>query len=147
MTRISDFFRKISDWLFVGKRLPIIIVAFVIIAVTATVVIVYSMNKPDPYDATIYLTVEGLGDLDFKNRQIKIKDGDPVADVFSLKYENIYEEFGQPFIRNNEFQSFMGVKKTAEKSFRVKIDGIHDNALDNAYLRDGQVLTITYGKN
>ena len=133
--------------MFVGKRLPVIIAAFVIIAVTVTVAIVYGMNKPDPYNATVYVTVEGLGELDFKNRQIQIKEGDSVVDVFSLKYENIYEDFGQPFIRNNEFQSLLGVKKTAEKSFRVKIDGKHDNTLDNTYLHDGQVLTITYGKN
>lgn len=147
MTRIADFFKKLSDWLFVGKRLPIIIAAFVIIAVVVTVSIVYGMNKPEPYDATIYLTVEGLGELDFENRQIQIKEGVSVQDLFSLKYEKVYEEFGQPFIRNNEFHSFLGVKKTAEKSFRVKIDGKHDNTLDQTTLYDGQVLTITYSKN
>ena len=72
MSRVSNFFKKIIDWLFVGKRLPIIIAAFVIIAVSITAWIVIDMNKVDPYGATVFVTIKGF-DNDFENRQIKIE--------------------------------------------------------------------------
>ncbi len=144
MSRISSFFKKVSDWLFVGKRLPIIIVVFVIIAVSVTVAVVSKFYGEQPELSTIYVTIEGFGDRDFENKQIKIEDGDSVKDVFSLKYKKIYEEFGQPFIQYNEFSYFMGERKTVDKSFHVTIDGRFDSNLENAFLYDGQTLVISY---
>jgi hypothetical protein len=130
--------------LFVGKRLPIIIVAFLIISITVTVFAVYSHNKPETETATVFVTVKGLGDKDFENRRINVEEGESVANAFSLKYEEIYNDFGKPLIRYNEFYSFLGVKKTAEKSFHVTIDGRFDSNLDQAYLYHGQKLEISY---
>lgn len=144
MYRIRSFFKAVGDWMFVGKRLPIIIVAFILIAATATISVVYSSNKAENEYVTVYITVKGLGDKDFENRQISIIDGDALGDIFSLKYEKIYNDFGQPFVYKNEFQSFLGVKKTAEKSFHVTIDGTHDNNLENAYVYGGQTVVISY---
>ena len=144
MSKFQNFFRKLSDWVFVGKRLPLIIAIFVIVAVTVTVGIVVSLNKTDSANATVYVTVTGLGDKDIENRRINIVDGEAVMDVVSLKYESIYNDFGQPLVRYNEFYSFMGVKKTAEKSFHIQIDGKFDSNLETAYLYDGQTLTISY---
>ena len=143
MSKLQDFFKKLSDWIFVGGRLPLIIAAFVVIAVTVTVSVVVTLNKTDSANATVYVVVTGLEDKDIE-RRINIQDGDSVMDVFSLKYEDIYNDFGKPLIRYNEFYSFMGVKKTADKAFHVKIDGKFDSNLEYAYLYDGQTLTISY---
>ena len=144
MTRIRDFFRAVGDWLFVGKRLPLIIVALILALTALTVSIVYSLNNTDDELVTVYVTVEGLGDKDFENRQIKVKDGEALRDVFSLKYEEIYNDFGQPFVYKNEFYSLLGVEKTKEKSFHVTIDGLHDNNLENAYVYGDQTVVISY---
>ena len=148
MSRVSNFFKKIIDWLFVGKRLPIIIAAFVIIAVSITAWIVIDMNKVDPYGATVFVTIKGF-DNDFENRQIKIEtNGDTVKEIFSLKYPEVYEAFGKPFIHKNVFSKFMNKKATPEGAhFQVTIDGdIHRN-LENAYVFDQQTIVIEYKPN
>lgn len=144
MQKIAKFFKSVSDWLFVGKRLPVIIALFLIISISVTVAVVYSHNKPQTETATVLVTIKGFGEKDFTNKQIKIEQGDTVENVFSLKYEDIYNDFGQPLIRNNEFYSFMGEKKTAGKSFHVTIDGKFDTNLSQAYLNNGQILVISY---
>ena len=145
MHAIKKFFKSISDWMFVGKRLPIIIAAFILIATTVTIAIVASVNKPEDKTATVYVTVKGLGeDIDFENRQIKIKDGASIKEIFSLKYPDIYESFKRPLIQYNEFYSLLGVRKTETKSFHVTIDTLHDNNLDQAYVYGGQTIVIEY---
>ncbi len=131
--------------MFVGKRLPIIIAAFILIATTVTVTIVASMNKPEDKTGTAYVTVKGLGDnKDFEKRQIKIEEGDTVKEIFSLEYPDIYEAFGRPLIQYNEFYSLLGVRKTTSKSFHVTIDTLHENNLDQAYVYGGQEIVIEY---
>lgn len=145
MHAIKKFFKDISNWMFVGKRLPIIIAAFILIATTATIMIVAGINKTEVETATVYVTVKGLGeDIDFENRQIKIKDGASIKEIFSLKYPEIYESFGKPLIQYNEFYSLLGVRKTQSKSFHVTIDTLHDNNLDQAYVYGGQTIVIEY---
>lgn len=144
MQKLKQFFVSFSNWLFVGSRLPIIIVAVVLIATTATVLIVSKANGPKTEMVTAYVTIEGFGDADFENRQIKITDGDSIKDIFSLKYPDIYESFKKPLVQYNEFYSFMGFEKTLEKSFSVTIDGLHDNNLDQAYVYGGQTVVIKY---
>ena len=135
--------KRFADWLFEGIRLPIAIVAFIVIVVVVTVSIVWTANRPESTTVTAYITVQGL-ENGFENRQIKIEDGDSIANIFSLKYKDIYEAFGQPFIQYNEFQSFMGVRKTEEKSFHVTIDGRFDSNLSQAYVYGGQTVVISY---
>ena len=61
----------------------------------------------------IYLTVTGLGEgKDMENRELLVEENDTVAEIFSLKYPEIYEEFQQPLVMNNVFQSFNGVRST-----------------------------------
>ena len=145
MHGIKNFFKALINWMFVGKRLPIIIAAFIIIATTATIAVVTTLNKDDTKIATAYVTVKGLGEgKDFENRQIKIKDGDTIKEIFSLKYPDIYESFGRPLIQYNEFYSLLGVRKTQSKSFHVTIDTLHDNNLDQAYVYGGQKVVIEY---
>ncbi len=144
MQKLKQLLKAFVDWLFVGSRLPVIIAAFVLIACVVTVLVVVDANKPEDNTVTAYVTVVGLGENDFANRQIKIKDGDSLKQIFSLEYENIYNDFKKPLIQYNEFYSFLGVKKTAEKSFYVKIDDLHENNLDQAFVYGGQTITITY---
>ncbi len=145
MYAIKKFFKSISDWMFVGKRLPIIIAAFIIIATTVTITIVASLNKTQDEIGTAYVTVKGLGEgKDIENRAIKIEDGDTIKEIFSLKYPEIYEAFGRPLIQYNEFYSLLGVRKTTSKAFHVTIDTLHENNLDQAYVYGGQSVVIEY---
>lgn len=145
MKQIQQFFKRISDWLFRGARLPIIIAVLIVAAVAVTASIVSTLNKPESKTVTAYVTIKGLEDgKNFENRQIQINDGDPISDIFSLKYKDIYEAFGQPLIQYNEFQSLLGTRKTVEKSFHVTIDGVFDSNLSQAYVYGGQTIVISY---
>lgn len=145
MHGIKKFFKSLTNWIFVGKRLPIIIAVFIIVATAVTITVVASFNKQEQEIGTAYVTVKGLGDgKDFENRQIKIEEGDTVKEIFSLKYPDIYEAFGRPLVQYNEFYSFMGVRKTESKAFHVTIDTLHDNNLDQAYVYGGQTIVIEY---
>lgn len=145
MRHIQQFFNKVNNWIFQGARLPIIIVSFIIVAVTLVVVIVSRLNKPESSQVVAFVTVQGLSeDKTFENRQITIADGECITDIFSLKYQNIYEAFGKPLIEYNEFASFMGTRKTLEKSFHVTIDGVFESNLSQAYVYGGQTIVISY---
>ncbi len=139
-----NLFKKVSEWLFVGKRLPILLVSFIVIACTIIVVVVSNVNKQQTNLVTAFVTVKGIDGVEIENRQIKIEDGESVENIFSLKYEDIYESFGRPLIQYNVFQKFMGVRATNGKSFHVTIDGIHDPNLKQAFVYGGQTLVIEY---
>lgn len=145
MKRVRQFFAALSDWITQGMRLPVILALTVVIAVAAVVAVVAAVNRPESDTVTVFVTVRGLEDgKNFENRQIKISDGDAVADIFSLKYKDIYEAFEKPFIQYNEFQSFLGTRKTPEKSFHITIDGKFDSDLSQAYVYGGQTIVISY---
>lgn len=145
MKAIKQFLSNVADWIFTGKRLPVLVVAAILIITGVTLTILHFSNKEEPELVPVYLTVEGLGeDLDFERRVLKIQDGDTVKEIFSLKkYPEYYEAFGKPFVQYNEFQSFMGVKK-GEKTFHVQINGVHDTNLDQAYVAKGSTILIKY---
>lgn len=145
MKAIRKFLSAVADWIFTGKRLPILVVAAIVVITGVTVTILSLSNKEERELVTVYLTVEGLGeDLDFKRRVLKIEDGATVKEIFSLKeYPEYYEAFGRPFVQYNEFQSFMGVKK-GEKAFHVLVNDIHDSNLDQAYVAAGSTILIKY---
>ena len=145
MKQMQQFFKKLSDWVFTGKRLPVIIVVFIVVSVTVIVTVVSLVNKPESNIVTVFVTVEGLEEgKNFENRQISIKDGDPISEIFSLKYEDIYEAFGQPLIQYNELQSILGVLVTNEKSFHITVDGKFETDLSQAYVYGGQTIVISY---
>lgn len=145
MKKIRNFLSAVADWIFTGKRLPILVVAAIVVITGVTVTVLALSNKEERELVTAYLTVEGLGeDLDFERRVLKIEDGATVKEIFSLKYyPEYYEAFGRPFVQYNEFQSFMGVKK-GEKSFHVMVNDIHDTNLDQAYVAGGSTILIKY---
>lgn len=145
MQRVSQFFKKLSDWIFVGKRLPVILVVFILVACVVTVSIVMHLNKPESELVTAFVTIKGFGeDVDFENRQIKIKEGASIKEIFSYDYQSIYESFGKPLIQYNEFYSFMGKKKENGKYFQLTIDGLFESNLDQAYVYGGQTVVVEY---
>ena len=145
MKAIKKFLSSVADWIFTGKRLPILVVAVILVITGVTIGILAVSNKEDVELVSVYLTVEGLGEeLDFEKRVLKIEDGATVKEIFSLaEYPEYYEAFGRPFVQYNEFQSFMGVKK-GEKSFHVMVNDIHDSNLDQAYVAAGSTILIKY---
>ena len=145
MQAIKNVLNAIADWIFKGKRLPILVVTAIVLIVAATLTILHFSNKEEVELVSVYLTVEGLGEeLDFEKRVLKIEDGATVKEIFSLKeYPEYYEAFGRPHVRYNEFQSFMGVQK-GDKSFHVMINGVHDTNLDQAYVNAGSTILIKY---
>ena len=131
-----------SDWLFSGKNLAIVVTVAIIVIALATVII-YNATTEKVEKVTAYLTVEGLGeDLEFKNRVIKIVDGDSVKQIF--RYEDYSQKFGKLLFHKNELSMFMGVRAENSKAFHVQIDGMDDNNLDQAYVYEGQTITIKY---
>lgn len=146
MRALKRFFGAISDWLFAGYRLPILIVIAIIAITAVTVTVVVNANKKEEERVTVYLTVSGLGeDVDFERRILKINDGDSVKQIFSKKdYPEYYEQFGTVFVYKNEFRQFMGVESKDGKAFHVRIDGSEDNNLDQAYVYEGQTIEIKY---
>lgn len=134
--------RSFSDWLFSGKNLAIVVIVAVLL-IAVTTVIVYKATTDKEQKVTAYLTVEGLGeDLDFKNRVIKIVDGDSVKQIF--RYEDYSQKFGKLLFHKNELSMFMGVRAENSKAFHVQIDGMDDNNLDQAFVYEGQTITIKY---
>ena len=79
-----------------------------------------------------------------ENRELLVEENDTVAEIFSLKYPEIYEEFQQPLVMNNVFQSFNGVRSTSSKQFYVKINGTYENILTQAYVYSGATVEIEY---
>ena len=120
-----------------------IICAVVLIITVVTTVVVINSNKKEVEKVTAYLTVQGLGeDVDFENRVIKIVEDDTVMQIF--RYEEYAEQFGKLRFHKNELVMFMDVKAENSKGFHVQIDGIDDNNLDQAYVSEGQTITIKY---
>lgn len=62
MKQMQQFFKRLSDWIFTGKRRPVIIVVFIVAAVAVIVAVVSSVNKPESSTVTVFVTVEGLDD-------------------------------------------------------------------------------------
>lgn len=129
-----------------GKHWAISLAVFLVIAVSITTAVCWNaFGKEKVEMVPIYLTVTGLGEgKDMTDRELTVPDDSSIADIFSLKNPEIYEDFQQPLVMNNVFQSFLGVRPTSSKHFYVKIDGTYENILNQAYIRDGAVVEIEY---
>lgn len=130
----------------VGKHWAISLACFLVIAVGITTAICWNVfGKEKKEIVPIYLTVTGLGEgKDMTDRKLMVENDASIAEIFSLEYPEIYEDFQQPLVMNNVFQSFLGVRPTSSKKFYVKIDGTYENILNQAYIRNGAVVEIEY---
>lgn len=146
---MKETLRKIGDWIMTGRRLTYIILAVILVAVIVVCsvsVYIYNLsNKAStPEIVEAYVTITGFGENDVTNYPILIEDGDTVENIFSLKYEDIYNKFGKPLVYKNEFTSFMGEQKGGGKTFHVRIDGVFDTNLSQAYVYSGQTVYIDF---
>ncbi|MBQ6824155.1 MAG: hypothetical protein IJP27_05860 [Clostridia bacterium] len=131
-------------WL--GKHWALTTTVALILAIIVTTVVCWNaFGKEKVEMVPIYVTVTGLGEgKDFANRELMVPDNSSIYEIFSLKNPEIYEDFGQPLIMNNVFQSFMGVRPSGNKQFYVKIGGTYENILPQAYIWKGAVVEVEY---
>ncbi|MBQ7096430.1 MAG: hypothetical protein IJN80_08310 [Clostridia bacterium] len=131
-------------WL--GKHWAISLACFLVIAISLVSFLCWQFfGRERAAIVPVYVTVTGLPEgKNMESRELMIEDGDTVSEIFSLKYEEIYEQFQQPLIANNAFRSFMGVSPSGGKRFYVRIDGTYTNNLTQAYSRNGAVIEIEY---
>lgn len=130
----------------IGKHWLLSTTVFLVIAISLTTIVFWNaFGKEKKVMVPIYVTVSGLGEgKDMTERELMVEDNSSVADIFSRKHLDIYEEFKQPLVMNNVFQSFMGVRPSGGKQFYVKIDGTFENNLTQAYTWKGAVVEIQY---
>jgi hypothetical protein len=130
----------------IGKHWAVSLAVFLTVAITVTSVVCWNLfGKEKKEIVPIYLTITGMGDgKDMKDRELLVQDDASIAEIFSLEYPKIYEDFEQPLVMNNVFFSFLGVRPSGSKQFYVKIDGTYENNLTQAFIRDGAVVEIEY---
>ncbi len=130
----------------IAKHWAISTAVFLVIAIGVTTLICWNaFGKEKPDYVPVYVTVTGLGEgRDMEKHELMVDSEASVAEIFSLDYPEIYEDFRQPLVANNTFRSFMGVTANSSKRFYVKIDGMHENALSQAYVNEGCIIEIDY---
>lgn len=130
----------------IGKHWAISMAIFLVLAITVTTVVCWNVfGKERREIVPVYLTVTGLGEgKDMTKRELKVEESATISEIFSLEYPEIYEDFQQPLVMNNVFQSFLGVRPAGSKQFYVKIDGTYENILTQAYTFEGCIIEIEY---
>ena len=130
----------------VGKHWAISVAAVLIVAIGITTAVCWNaFGKETKEIIPVYVTVTGMGEgKDMQARELQVENSATIAEIFSLKYPEIYEAFQQPLIMNNTFESFQGVRATSAKKFYVKINGTYDNILTQAYTYYGCTIEIEY---
>lgn len=130
----------------IQKHWALSLALLLVVAIAATSIVCWNLfGKEKKVMVPVYLTVTGLGEgKDMTQRELMVEDNTSVALIFSMEHPEIYEEFQQPLVMNNTFQSFLGVKPTASKRFYVKVDGTYENNVTQAFIWAGAVVEIEY---
>jgi hypothetical protein len=130
----------------IEKHWAVSLALLLVVAIAGTSVVCWNLfGKEKKVMVPVYLTVSGLGEgKDMTQRELMVEDNTSVALIFSLEHPEIYEEFQQPLVMNNTFQSFLGVKPTSSKRFYVKVDGTYENNVTQAFIWEGAVVEIEY---
>lgn len=130
----------------VAKHWAVSVACVLLVAIGITTAVCWNaFGKEKKEIIPVYVTVTGMGEgKDMVARELKVENSATVAEIFSLKYPEIYEAFEQPLVMNNVFESFLGVRATASKKFYVKINGTYDNILTQAYTYYGCTIEIEY---
>ncbi|MBR5782733.1 MAG: hypothetical protein IKY33_00740 [Clostridia bacterium] len=128
-----------------SKKAAFIFIGGILLAIAVISIVSIIVWGPKPEVAYVYVTTEGFGeDKDVEQKLLTITPGDPISDVFSLKYKEYYEFFEKPLVSANEFIDFLGKKKTASAKIRVYIDGVLTLDIEQAYLGTGSNIKIVY---
>lgn len=129
-----------------SKKAAFLFIAAIVLAIVVISVVSIVFWGPQPERAYVYVTTEGFGAADVENKMLIITPGDSVADVFGMKYEEYYEFFGKPLIRNNEIVDFLGKKKGNGGKIRVYIDDVLTMDITQAYLGNDAHIKVVYQK-
>ena len=143
---------KALQW--IGKHWALSTAIFLVIAITATTIIcwnVFGKEKADP--VSVFVTVSGLGEgKDMFKREYTVENYDSLSEIFSSKYEKVYEDFEYPLVANNTFRSLLGVTPAGGKRFYVTIGSTATadstttdaNNLTQSYIYSGCEIIIEY---
>lgn len=138
----------------IGKHWALSTAIFLVIAITVTTIIcwnVFGKEKSDP--VTVFVTVSGLGEgKDMFKREYTVENYDSLSEIFSSKYEKVYEDFEYPLVANNTFRSLLGVTPSGGKRFYVTIGSTATadstttdaNNLTQSYIYSGCEIIIEY---
>lgn len=127
--------KKAAFWLIVG----------IVVAIAAVSIVSVIFWGPEEEVAYIYVTTEGFGqDKDVSGKLLTVTPGESIADIFSLKYQEYYEYFGKPLVRNNEFVEFLGVQKKGSAKIRVYVDDVLTLDIEQAFLGTDCNVKIVY---
>lgn len=130
-----------------NKKTAFLLIGGILLAIIVISVISFIFFGEKREVANIYISTEGFGeDKDVDGKLFAITPGDSIQDVFGLKYKEIYEFFGKPLIRQNEFIDFLGKKKVGTANIRVYINDELTLDLAQAYLGDGAQIHVVYNE-
>lgn len=135
---------KFGRW--IVKHWAISVAVVLTLAITVTTAVCWNLfGKERPNMVPIYLTVTGMGEgKDMTARELMVAEDDSLANIFSMEYPEIYEDFQQPLVDNNVLAYFQGVRANSSKKFYVTIDGTQNNNLSQAYTYSGCTVEIKY---
>ena len=143
MNALIKFFISCGRW--IAKHWALSIAAVLVIAIGVLSLVFWNLYGQEQDLVPIYVTVEGLPEgKNMVKRELMVKDGATVADIFSLEYPEIYEQFKEPLVVNHTFRTFMEVSPAGGKRFYVKIGNVDSNILTQAYTYPGAVVEIIY---
>ncbi len=138
----------------IGKHWAISTAVFLVVAITATTIVcwnIFGKEKADP--VPVFVTVSGLGEgKDMVKREYTVDNYDSLSEIFSSKYEDVYEDFEYPLVANNTFRSLLGVSPSGGKRFYVTIGSTATadstttdaNNLTQSYIYSGCEIIIEY---
>lgn len=143
MSAILNAFMKCGRW--IAKHWAISLAAALVAAVGILSVVFFGMYGDQKELVPIYVSVSGLPEgKNMEKRELMVADGATIADIFSLEYPEIYEQFKEPLVDNNNFRTFMEVSPSGGKRFYVKIGNVDTNILTQAYTYPGAHVEISY---
>ena len=132
-------------WKWIAKHWALSLAAVLVLAIGILSVVFWNLYGSGEELVPIYVSVSGLPEgKNMEKRELMVKDGATISDIFSLEYPEIYEQFKEPLVHNNNFLTFMEVSPEKGKRFYVKIGNVESNILTQAYTYPGAHVEITY---
>ena len=143
---MNAFIKVLGDcWRWISKHWALALAAVLVIAISVLSLVFWNMYGNQEELVPIYVSVSGLPEgKNMEKRELMVKDGATISEIFSLEYPEIYEQFKEPLVHNNNFLTFMEVSPAGGKRFYVKIGNADTNILTQAYTYPGAHVEITY---
>lgn len=136
-------FAKCGKW--IAKHWALTLACVLVIAVGILSLVFWRMYGNQKELVPVYVTVSGLPEgKNMQSRELMVEKDATVAEIFSLDYPEIFEQFQEPLVDNNAFRNFMEVSPEGGKRFYVKVGGEDKNNLTQAYTYKGATIEIIY---